>query len=71
MKKKLFYIGDDSWGRQVYKDENNKLWKDVDNREKWLKELYSVNNNSFDGEPDCPMKKEIECEFIPKRIIRK
>lgn len=32
MIKKLNYIGDDSWGRQVYKDENGKLWKDTDNK---------------------------------------
>ena len=70
MIKKLNYLGDDSWNRPVYKDENGKLWKDTDNRKKWLGQLYSVNNNAFDGEPDCPMKENIECEFIPKRIIR-
>lgn len=69
MIKKLTYIGNDSWGRQVYQDENKKLWKDTDNRIKWLGPLYSANN--FDGEPDCPMKTSIECEFIPDRIIRK
>lgn len=70
MVKRLTYIGEDSWGRQVYKDENEKLWKDVDNREKWLRPLCSVVGNAFDGEPDSPMGEDIECEFIPKRIIR-
>lgn len=71
MKKILTYIGDDAWGRQVYKDENNKLWKDVDNREQWLENLCSVVNNEFEGEPDCHMRDDIECVFVPERIIRK
>lgn len=29
----LNYIGLDSWSRPVYKDESNKLFVDVDNRE--------------------------------------
>lgn len=70
MKKTLTYIGEDSWSRQVYKDENGKLWKDTDNREGWLRELFSACNNEFEGEPDNPMTSGIECEFVPYRIIR-
>lgn len=69
-KKILTYIGIDSWGRPVYKDENSKLWKDTDNRRGWLKELYTASENDFEGEPDLPMKKNIDCIFIPNRIIR-
>ena len=71
MKKILNYIGEDGWGRQVYKDENEKLWKDTDNRVGWLRELYTATGNDFEGEPDLPMKKNIECIFVPERIIRK
>lgn len=70
MTKVLTYIGDDSWSRQVYQDENGRLWKDTDNRRKWLGRLCSVVNNEFDGEPDCHMRADIECVFIPERIVR-
>ena len=67
---RLSHIGEDGWGRQVYKDANGKLWKDTDNRIGWLKELYTAAGNDFEGEPDIPMKKGIECIFIPERIVR-
>ncbi len=70
MKKRLTYIGPDSWSRHVYEDENGKLWKHLDCcvpkevcQERGDR-LYSSCGNTRDGEPDCPMSDEIECEFI-------
>lgn len=65
----LKYIGADSWGRHVYEDENGKLWKHTDclcpkevcqNRGDIL---YSSSGNTFDGEPDCPMRADIKAIF--------
>lgn len=67
--KKLEYIGNDSWSRPVYKDENGKLWKDTSmGRIKGKHNLCSAVNNEFDGEPDCPIKSTIEVIFIPEQI---
>lgn len=68
MVKTLTHIGVDDWGMQVYRDNKGQLWKDIDNRENCLERLYDC-GNEFDGEPGSPMKAEIECEFIPERII--
>lgn len=69
MKKTLEYIGNDSWCRPVYKDENGKLWKDTSmGRFKGKPYLCSALNNEFDGEPDCPIKSTIEVTFIPEYI---
>lgn len=64
----LNYRGKDSWGRQVYEDQYGLLWKDIDNRIGWLEPLYSC-NNEFEGEPCSPMRKDIECVFVPKRNV--
>ena len=52
---KFIYIRTDDWGRPVYKDENEDLWKDItcgsDNPQ-----LYDCDND-FDGEPGWP------CEY--------
>lgn len=67
--KLLKFIGTDSWSRYVYKDENGKIWKHLDccsPREVCIERgdtLYSSCGNSFDGEPDCPMRADIECYF--------
>ena len=71
----LNYIGLDSWSRPVYKDESNKLFVDVDNREGRKAEICTKYNNMFDGEPDTPIGyidryKDLEIKFLPKRIIR-
>lgn len=55
-------IGIDDWSRPVYKClETGQLWKDITLRNE-NPELYSCQNN-FDGEPDCPIKKELEIQF--------
>ena len=60
---KLHYIGTDYWGCPVYKDQNDKLWKDT-NLGDGEPSLYSSSNNEIDGEPDHPIN--IEHEFITK-----
>jgi hypothetical protein len=56
-------IGVDDWSRPVYKCiENNILWKDV-NLGSGQIELCSC-GNEFDGEPDCPIKKDLEIHFV-------
>lgn len=70
---KLEYIGMDNWDRPVYKDEKEKLWKDVDPRKHRNHELCTSMYNEFDGEPDTPMSvmkkyEGIEVEFVPKRV---
>lgn len=67
---RLKYIGTDSWGRYVYKDERGNLWKHLDCNSQIEEcqrrgdKLYSSRNNAFDGEPDCPMRKGVEVEYI-------
>ncbi|QDX94722.1 hypothetical protein EEL30_22025 [Brevibacillus laterosporus] len=60
--RKMEFLGVDDWDRPVYKCiESNMLWKDVTlGSEK--PELYSC-QNSFDGEPDSPIKSDLEIHF--------
>lgn len=59
------YIELDFWDRPIYKClENGYLWKDV-NLGKGEPNLYSC-GNEFDGEPDSPIKKELEVVFKSK-----
>lgn len=72
-KLELTHIGNDSWDRPVYKDQNGKLWKDVDPRASREPELCTVYQNIFDGEPDTPMcyinkYKDVQVEFKPNRV---
>lgn len=59
------YLGKDSWGRYVYKDEKGKVWKLLDCCsprevcEKRQDTPYSSCGNKFDGEPNCPMANDI------------
>jgi hypothetical protein len=60
------FQGLDDWDIPVYKClENNKLWKDISHL-KDGSELYSSSNNEFDGEPDCPIKKDLQVVFKTK-----
>lgn len=68
----LTFIRIDSWGRPVYKNEEGKLFKDVDSRKNRQPEICTVNGN-FNGEPDTPIHyiskyKDLEIEFKPHRI---
>lgn len=57
--------GVDDWDRPVYKCiETGILWKDITlGNDK--PELYSC-QNTFDGEPDCPIKNDLEIKFKTK-----
>lgn len=67
--KYLTYIGQDSWSRYVYQDENEKIWKLLDccspreACEARADTPYSSNGNAFDGEPDCPIKDDIIVKY--------
>jgi hypothetical protein len=68
----LNYIGKDSWSRPVYKNEDGKLFKDVDSRKHRNPEICTV-YGGFEGEPDTPIQyiskyENVEIEFIPCRI---
>jgi len=57
------FIGNDDWNRPVYKCiETGNLYKDI-TLGKEVPELYSC-GNSFDGEPDCHIKRDLEINFI-------
>ena len=56
------FLGVDFWDRPVYKCiETGSLWKDLTLGSK-IPELYSCGND-FDGEPDCPIKSNLEIHF--------
>ena len=57
------FVSLDDWDRPVYKcQETGQLWKDITlGNEK--PELYSC-QNTFDGEPDCPIKSSLEVKYI-------
>ena len=65
----LQYLGEDSWGRFVYKDEHGKLWKQTDCGtprevcEERKYPLYSSAGNKYEGEPDCHMAEHIGVIF--------
>jgi hypothetical protein len=57
-------IGEDFWSRPVYKCiETGMLWKDIELGQFENPTLYSCNND-FEGEPDCPIKSNLEIHFI-------
>lgn len=58
-KLKLTRLGEDSWGRTVYQDENGNYYKDINMMplDKTPKELcISCPRNDFEGEPDYPVR---------------
>jgi hypothetical protein len=70
---KITYIGKDDWYRPVYKDENERLWKDVEPRKGRQSDLCTCYNNEFYGEPDTNMRyikkyDNVVIDFIPERV---
>lgn len=68
----LTHIGIDSCDRPVYKDEDGKIFKDIDARINRTPEICTV-YGGFDGEPDTPIiyiskYEDVEIEFNPHRI---
>lgn len=66
MKITLFYIGEDSHSRPVYKDTDGNLWKDTDPRAHVPASIYSVKGNILEGDPDRILHAVVR--FKPKRI---
>lgn len=58
-------IGRDSWDRPVYRDENGKLYVDVDPRADRQPYICTKQGNAFDGEPCDPVNEELV--FLPGR----
>jgi len=52
----LAYIGLDDFSCAVYKDQFQRLWKDIDLGHSENPSLYSVTNNDLDGEPMSPIR---------------
>lgn len=63
---RLNYKGRDSWSRPVY-EAGNRLYVDVDPRRDCVPKICTKYNNEFDGEPDMPVQKGTQLEFIPHR----
>ena len=65
MKLTLTLLGRDSWSRPVYEGNDGNLYVDVDPRVGWPPKICTKYRNTFDGEPDTPVKAEIT--FVPRR----
>ena len=71
----LKFLGTDSHDRQVFEDQNGRLWKNTEIFTHRAARLCTVLNNAFDGEPDTPMSvmdayKNVELVFLPKEEAR-
>lgn len=67
---KLQFIGFDDWDRPVYRDEKERVWKDVDPSDGHNPDLHKSSTNEYDGEPDYRYEGEFEIvnrEDIPDR----
>jgi len=56
---KLRYVGTDGWDRPMYKDDSNRLWKDV-NLGNGKPYLHRAVGDGPDGEPDYPITGDYE-----------
>ena len=65
-KKTLTYVGRYSWSRPLYRDENGRIWVDVDPRSDYAPCLCTITDT---GEPCDPMRPDIEVEFVPRRDV--
>ena len=57
------FIGVDSWGHRVYKDEMGRLWKYCDPGERPEERhdgLFRASSNDPDGEPDYPLRGDMD-----------
>lgn len=64
----LIHKGRDSWSRPVYEcPTNGRLYVDTEPRADREPKICTKYMNAFDAEPDCPLKSEIQFDFIPHR----
>lgn len=54
----LKYISEDDFSMPVYRDQYDRLWKDINLGETEQPELCSVMGNEMDGDPNTPIKQE-------------
>lgn len=66
MKKTLTHVGRDDWSRPLYRDENGRIWVDVEPRSNYTPCLCTITDV---GEPCDPMRPDIEVEFVPRRDV--
>lgn len=62
----LKYIGEDDWGRNVYEDENGKIFKDTNCG---MGTIALCTCGSFDGEPNMPIEYIKKYEGVEIEII--
>lgn len=67
----LRFLGTDTHGRQVFEDQDGRLWKNTEVFTHRVARLCTVLNNDFNGEPDTPMEaiesyRNAEILFLPK-----
>lgn len=57
MKKTLTHVGRDSWSRPLYRDENGRIWVDVEPRSNYAPCLCTITDA---GEPCDPMRPDMQ-----------
>lgn len=62
----LHHLGRDSWDRPVYECDG-RLYIDVDPRRNRPADIYTKQDNAFDGEPCVPIPEDAIVEFVPQR----
>ena len=64
----LRFIGEDNQSRPVYRGDDRRLYVDVDPGCAFPSIHTKSPRNDIEGEPDYPINKDIEINFIPHRI---
>ena len=64
----LNYKGRDDWERPVYECAG-RLYVDVNPRKDYNPKICTKYNNEYYGEPDVPIARDIQVEFVPCRDI--
>ena len=62
----LNFKGWDSWDRPIY-EADGILYVDVNPYKNRKPNICTKLNNAFDGEPDMPIRENLELEFVPSR----
>lgn len=62
----LNYKGRDDWERPVYESEGQ-LYVDVNPYKDRRANICTKCNNDYYGEPDMPISRNLEAEFVPDR----
>ena len=65
---RLKFVGIDDFSCPIYRDQFERVWKDINLGNSENPDLYSVTGNALDGEPLYPMKQK--CVFEPEPYKR-